>query len=49
MLLEICRHSWTLEDLEKMCKLNVLFFNFFFSFLLCKLFKMNFAYINETE
>lgn len=28
------------------------FFNsffFFFSFLLCKLFKMNFAYINETE
>lgn len=52
MLLEICRHSWTLEDLEKMCKLNVLFltlFFFFFSFLLCKLFKMNFAYINETE
>lgn len=30
MLLEICRHSWTLEDLEKMCKLNVLFFNSFF-------------------
>lgn len=50
MLLEICRHSWTLEDLEKMCKLNVLFLTlFFFSFLLCKLFKMNFAYINETE
>lgn len=49
MLLEICRHSWTLEDLEKMCKLNVLFLTLFFSFLLCKLFKMNFAYINETE
>lgn len=32
MLLEICRHSWTLEDLEKMCKLNVLFLNFFFQF-----------------
>lgn len=46
MLLEICRHSWTLEDLEKMCKLNLLFFN---SFFICKLFKMNFAYINETE
>lgn len=30
MLLEICRHSWTLEDLEKMCKLNVLFLTFFF-------------------
>lgn len=28
MLLEICRHSWTLEDLEKMCKLNVLFLTF---------------------
>lgn len=30
MLLEICRHSWTLEDLEKMCKLNVLFLTLFF-------------------
>lgn len=35
MLLEICRHSWTLEDLEKMCKLNVLFFfTLFFIFIL---------------
>lgn len=25
------------------------FFQLFFSVLLCKLFKMNFAYINETE
>lgn len=32
MLLEICRHSWTLEDLEKMCKLNVLFLTLFFFF-----------------
>lgn len=48
MLLEICRHSWTLEDLEKMCKLNLLFLTRF-SFLLFKLFKINFAYINETE
>lgn len=33
MLLEICRHSWTLEDLEKMCKLNVLFLTLFFFFI----------------